>query len=534
VDAHTHYDGQVTWDDRLEGSASNGVTTVVMGNCGVGFAPVPPDGVNDLIDLMEGVEDIPGTALYEGMPWGQWETFPEYLAFLDGRRYAVDVGAQLAHGALRFYVMGNRALDDSDATADDLAAMAALVEEAVRAGAIGFSTSRISGHRAMSGYCVPGTFAAEDELRAIADAIVAGGGAIVQAIPSGAIGDNPGMAPEQAPLSSELEMFGRISRATGLRFVFSTFQTNDRPRGWEETLRIVGEQNAAGAQLRPMVAPRAGTVLTTLAGYHLFMQRPTYLRLAHLPFDKRVAELRRPEIKAAILAEADVPDERPGSMQNILPPVFAAALPLTFEMGDPIDYEPPLDQSLAARAAAEGRNQHEYLYDFLLKDDGRAVGVFLGANYIDGNLDACRSMLLDPYTVSGLSDAGAHVNFICDMSVPTFHLTHWVRDRTRGEKLPVETVVAKATSKVAAAFGLRDRGVLAPGKRADVNVVDLDALTIHRPTLHQDLPAGGSRFLQPATGYVATVVHGEQIRDHDEDTGARPGRVVRPSSARRR
>jgi N-acyl-D-amino-acid deacylase len=527
VDAHTHYDGQVTWDDRLEGSASNGVTTVVMGNCGVGFAPVPPGGVAELIDLMEGVEDIPGTALYEGMPWGQWESFPEYLAFLDSRRWAIDVGAQLAHGALRYYVMGDRALDDSDATVDDLQRMAQLAEEAVRAGAVGFSTSRIRAHRAMSGYCVPGTFAAEDELAAIADALIAGGGAVFQAIPSGAIGDNPEFAPEQAPLADELRMFGRLSRARRLRCVFSTFQTSDDPERWRDTLRIVAEENARGARLAPMVAPRAGTVLTTLSGYHLFMQRPTYLRLAHLPFDKLVAELRRPEVKSAILSEADVTDDRPGAMQNILPPIFARALPLTFEMGDPLDYEPTLEQSLAARAAAEGRDEHEYLYDFLLQDDGTSVGVFL-ANYVDGNLDACRSMLLDPNTVSGLSDAGAHVNFICDMSVPTFHLTHWVRDRSRGEKLPVEAVVAKATSKVAAVFGLNDRGVITVGKRGDLNVVDLDALKIQRPAMHRDLPAGGTRFLQPATGYVATVARGEQIRDHDEDTGARPGRVVRP------
>jgi N-acyl-D-amino-acid deacylase len=242
------------------------------------------------------------------------------------------------------------------------------------------------------------------------------------------------------------------------------------------------------------------------------MQRPTYLRLAHLPFEKKLAELRRPEVKAAILSELDAVDDQPGSMQNILPPIFARTLALTFEMGEPIDYEPTLDQSLSARAAVAGRDEHEFLYDFLLEDDGSAVGVFLGANYIEGNLDACRSMLLDPNTVSGLSDAGAHVNFICDMSVPTFHLTHWVRDRWRGDKLPVEAVVAKATSKVAGAFGLDDRGAIALGKRGDLNVVDLDNLRI-----------------QPATGYVATIARGELIRDHDEDTGARPGRVARRS-----
>ena len=529
VDGHTHYDGQVTWDDALEGSASNGVTTVVMGNCGVGFAPVPPDGVNELIDLMEGVEDIPGTALYEGMPWGSWESFPEYLAFLDSRRWAIDVGAQLAHGALRYYVMGRRAIDDSNATADDVSRMARLAEEAVRAGAVGFSTSRIRAHRAMSGHCVPGTFAPEEELWAIARGLVAGGGATFQVIPSGAIGDNPEFAPEQAPLAAEIQMFGRLSRDTGLQVVFSTMQTNDNPQGWRDTLRVAAEENALGSKLAPMVAPRAGTVLTTLAGYHLFMQRPTYLRLAHLPFEEMVVELRRPDVKAAILAEADVIDDRPGSMQNLLPQVFARSLALTFEMREPLDYEPTMDQSLASRAAAEGRDRLEYLYDFLLQDDGKAVGVYLGANYIDGNLDACRSMLLDPHTVSGLSDAGAHVSFICDMSNPTFHLTHWVRDRSRGDRLPIEAVVAKATSRTAATFGLNDRGVVAVGKRADLNVVDLDNLTIQRPRLHRDLPAGGSRFLQPATGYVATIAHGELIRDHDEDTGARPGRVARRS-----
>jgi len=528
IDGHTHYDGQVTWDDRLEGSAANGVTTVVMGNCGVGFAPVPVGGVAALIDLMEGVEDIPGTALYEGMPWGEWESFPEYLAFLDERAWPVDVGAQLAHGALRFYVMGERAIDNSDATAADLSRMAELTEAAVRAGAVGFSTSRIRGHRSMSGYCVPGTFAAEDELLTIAQAMRAGGGAVFQAIPSSAIGEIASFGAEQASVVDELAMFGRISRATGLRFVFSTFQTNDNPTGWKDSLAVVARENELGAQLFPMVAPRAGTVLTTLKGYHLFMQRPTFLRLAHLPFDKLVGELRRPEVKADILSESDVPDDRPGSMQNVLPPVFAEALPLTFPLRDPVDYEPTLDQSLAARAAAQGRDQYEYLYDFLVEDDGTAVDVFLGANYVDGNLDACRAMLLDQHTVSGLSDAGAHVNFICDMANPTFHLTHWARDRVRGEKLPVEHVVAKATSKLATVFGFGDRGSIEIGKRGDINVIDLENLKIERPTLYRDLPAGGTRFLQPAKGYVATVNRGVRTRDHDADTGARPGRVARP------
>ena len=530
VDAHTHYDGQVTWDDRLEGSAANGVTTVVMGNCGVGFAPVPKGGAEDLIDLMEGVEDIPGTALFEGMPWGEWETFPEYLSYLDTRAYSLDVGAQLAHGALRFYVMGERAITREAASADDLQAMARIAGAAVRAGALGFSTSRIMGHKSMSGYCVPGTFAAEAELLAIATAMRDAGGAVLQAIPANTIGQLEGMEPEHSELLDEVGRLGNVSRATGQRVVFTTVQSNDAPELWRAVLAATDAENRRGAHLHPMVAPRAGTVLTTLRGYHRFMQRPTYLKLKDLPFEQLVERLRQPDIKAAILSETDVPDPRPGAMENLLPDLFEGALPLTFELQTPLDYEPPLDESLSARAEREQRDPLEYLYDFLLQDGGNAVGVFLGANYIEGNLDACRSMLLDPNTVTGLSDAGAHVNFICDMSIPTFNLTHWVRDRTRGERLPIELMVAKCTNVPAKLFGLHDRGTLEVGKRADVNVIDLPSLTIHRPKLLHDLPAGGSRFIQPATGYVATLVRGEITREGDRDTGARPGRVARPTA----
>jgi N-acyl-D-aspartate/D-glutamate deacylase len=516
VDAHTHYDGQVTWDDQLEGSSANGVTTIVMGNCGVGFAPAPPGAVQDLIDLMEGVEDIPGTALYEGMPWGEWESFPEYLEFLDRRQWTVDVAAQLAHGALRFYVMGDRAVREKGCSAEDLAAMSKLVEEAVAAGAAGFSTSRIRGHRAMSGYAVPGTFAPEEELAAIARAIRQGGGAVFQAIPASAVGEYMGPKREQATMAEEVRMFGRMSRETGLRFTFSTFQVDQPTDSWRRALEISAEENALGANLPPR-------------GYHLFMQRPTFLRLKGLPMPQLVNELRKAEVKAAILSETDVRDERPGSMENALPSLFHRSLDLTFALTDPLDYEPTLDQALAARAKAEGRDVLEYLYDFLLGDDGTAVGVVFGANYVDGNLDACREMLLDPNTVSGLSDAGAHVNFICDMSNPTFHLTHWVRDRSRGERLPIEVVVAKATSAPARLYGFTDRGTLQIGQRADVNIVDLERLHIDVPRLRADLPAGGKRFLQLSTGYVATIVSGVAVREHDIDTGARPGRVVRPA-----
>jgi len=350
VDGHTHYDGQVTWDDALEGSAANGVTTAVMGNCGVGFAPCAPDATAALIDLMEGVEDIPGTALWEGMPWGAWETFPEYLDYLGQRQYSIDIAAQLAHGALRFYVMGDRAAGEDDATEADLSRMAALVEDAVRAGAIGFSSSRIRGHRSMSGYSVPGTFAPEDELRVIARAMAAGGGATLQVIPSSAFGEVPGIAPDAISLLDDIRMFGRISRDSGVRVNFSMFQPSSDPDGWRNALQLISSENALGSHLQPMVAPRAISSLTSLGGYHAFTLRPTFRRLAHLPLDKRVAELRRPEIKAAILSESDVAHEQPGSMDNILPPFFANYLTMIFPLADPIDYEPTADKLIAALA----------------------------------------------------------------------------------------------------------------------------------------------------------------------------------------
>ena len=529
VDAHTHYDGQVTWDDKLEGSASNGVTTVVMGNCGVGFAPVAAGGAASLIDLMEGVEDIPGTALYEGMPWGAWETFPEYLEYLDSREWTIDVSAQLAHGALRFYAMGERALSRDRASESDILRMAEMARDAVRAGAVGFSTSRIMGHRSMSGFAVPGTYAHEDELAAIADGMKAGGGATIQAIPSTGAGASRLEEQEYSDWTSEIALFARISRQTGQPVVLSTSQTNDAPDNWRTVLADVARENGTGARLAPMIAPRANTSLQTLGAYHIFMRRPTYAKLADLPLAQRVVEMRRPEVKAAILSEADDPHPQAGSMENILPMIFRKGLRLTFALTDPIDYEPDLEKSLYAEAMRQGRDPLEYLYDFLLGDDGKAVAVYLAANYVGGNLDVCREMLLDPHTVSGLSDAGAHVNFICDMAMPTFNLTHWTRDRTRGAQLPIELVVQKSTSTPARLFGLNDRGSLEVGRRADINIVDHTNLKVHVPTVHNDLPAGGTRFLQRSSGYLATFVSGIQTLERDRDMGARPGRVARPS-----
>ncbi|MGH9139284.1 MAG: N-acyl-D-amino-acid deacylase family protein [Acidimicrobiales bacterium] len=526
IDVHTHYDGQVTWDDALEPSTTNGVTTVVMGNCGVGFAPVHRGDADSLIDLMEGVEDIPGSALSVGMPWGEWETFSEYLDLLDRRRYALDVAAQVAHGAVRFYVMGERGAANEDATADDLAAMSRLVREALEAGAVGFSTSRTIGHRARSGRPVPGTFAADEELLAIAGALGAAGHGVFEAITAGTIGTLEALGGEYTKPLEELPMLAAVSRASGRPVTFTTVQIFEDTEHWRLVLEAAAAENEAGGRLRPQVIPRSVTVMTSLDTYHLFGQRPTYRALAHLPLAERVARLRQPEIRDAILSEQD----ETGPVRDLtatLVGLFERALAVTFPLAAPVNYEPPLDRSVLAQALAMGKDPLAHMYDLLLEEDGTAFYGIFGSNFVSGDLGVCREMLTAPHTVTGLSDAGAHVNLISDCSASTFHLTHWARDRSRGERLPLETVVAKLTSGNAELYGFGDRGVVAEGKRADLNVIDFDNLTIQAPELRYDLPTGVSRILQPASGYVATVVAGTPTRRDDRDTGARPGRLVR-------
>lgn len=526
VDVHTHYDGQATWDDAFEPSASNGVTSLVMGNCGVGFAPVRAGDVDSLIDLMEGVEDIPGAALHVGMPWGAWESFPEYLDVLDGRHYALDIGAQLAHGALRFYVMGERGAANEDATAADLEAMTHLTYEALVAGAVGVTTSRTIGHRSMSGQPVPGTFAAADELLALAEGLRRAGAGVFEAILSGTIGTLPGLGGERATPLLELPLLAAVSQTSGRPATFTVAQLFEDPDHWRLVIEAAAEANAAGADLHPQIIPRSVTIMTSLDTYHLFRGRPTYEKVATLPLAERVAEMRRPEVRAAILGERLAAEGAPDLSGN-LTSLFSVALPLTFPLTEPLDYEPPLDTSVAAQAAAAGISPEEHMYDLLLAEEGRAFYAVLGSNFVGGTLDACRDMLLAPHTVTGLSDAGAHVNLISDCSASTFHLTHWARDRTRGETLPLELLVHKLSGANAALYGLDDRGVLAPGKRADLNVIDFDRLAIRAPELRHDLPTGASRILQGADGYVATMVRGTVTRDHDRDTGARPGRLIR-------
>ncbi|MBW2392737.1 MAG: amidohydrolase family protein [Deltaproteobacteria bacterium] len=526
VDVHTHYDGQVTWDDQIDPSASHGVTTVVMGNCGVGFAPVAPGGEDELIELMEGVEDIPGTALHEGMPWGAWETFPEYLDFLASREYAIDIGAQLAHGSLRNYVMGQRGRNNEDPTADDMKRMVDMVEEAMRAGALGFTTSRTIGHRSMAGVPVPGTFAETEELLAFAEAMKRVGSGVFELIPASTIGKLDTLGGEKFSLEEEFELIKKIGRASERPVTFTTVQIMDFPNTWEAYLKESAEENARGSNLRPQVASRPIGFVTSLQTYHMFQRRETYLKLADLPLAERVREMRKPEVKAAILADADVPVDDPGAMANIhqlLKQVASFLFPLAL----PMDYEPDPSKMLGGAAAAAGQTIDEFLYDFLLEDGGKRFAILLGSNYLAFNHDVIRKMLMDPNTVVGLSDAGAHVNLIFDAVAPTYQLVHWARDRARGERLPLEFVVEKQTRNNAELYGLSDRGSLEIGKRADINLIDFENLSLGELEVRSDLPAGGRRILQPATGYLATFVNGVKTRENDADTGARPGRLVR-------
>jgi N-acyl-D-amino-acid deacylase len=526
VDVHTHYDGQVSWDEVMDPSSSNGVTTAIMGNCGVGFAPVPKGGEKALIELMEGVEDIPGTALYEGMPWGSWETFPEYLEYLDTRRYSIDIGAQIAHGPIRNYVMGERGRDNEDATAQDIEHMSQIIEEAINAGAVGVTSSRTIGHRSINGEAVPGTFAADEELEAFSDAIKRAGKGVFEIIPSSAISDMPQLGGEPKSTLEEVELMAKMSKDSGRPITFTLIQVFDQPELWREVLKIVAEHNRNGAQLRPQVCSRPIGMITGLTGYHLFQRRESFLEIADLPLDQLIAEMKKPEVKAKILNDEDIPHPQAGSMQNVST-AFKMALSIMFKLESPIDYEPVPEKSFEALAQAEDRDPEEYMYDFLLEDDGKAFGILLGANYLERNYEVIREMLTNDNTVVGLSDAGAHVSLIVDGAMPTYQLTHWVRDRSRGEKLPLEFVVNKQTLVNANLYGLTDRGSLEVGKRADLNIIDLENLNTGRPEAHYDLPAGGRRIMQPVNGYKATFVAGVQTRKDDADTGARPGRIAR-------
>ncbi len=519
VDIHTHYDGQATWDELLDPTSGHGVTTVVMGNCGVGFAPVRPGREAWLVQLMEGVEDIPGTALHEGITWN-WESFPEYLDVLDGRQYAIDVAAYVAHGPLRAYVMGERGAKNEPATPDDIVEMGRLVSEALDAGAIGFSTSRTLNHKARDGEPVPGTFAAMDELDGIADAMLDSGHGIFEVAPQGLEFD-----PET--LMTEVDWMSRLAKRTGLPVTFAMLQNDIVADSWREVYDVVERTNADGANLRPQIAARPFGMMLGWDGYHFFSKRPTYVDLAErLDRDALVAELMKPEVREAILAEEDLPAD-PSQQFDGIGAFLAMSLDKIYEMGSPPDYEPPPEKAVTALAEAAGVDPLGLAYDLMCADDGRAFLMFPLFNFAGGNQDAIYEMLKHPASVSGLSDGGAHCRMICDASIPTYLLTHWTRDRSRGPQIAIEDAVRLQTSVTAEVAGFTDRGTIAVGQRADLNVIDMDNLTLGFPHAADDLPAGGRRLLQEATGYVATVVAGEVTRRNGVDTGARPGRLVR-------
>lgn len=523
IDIHTHYDGQVSWDTLLEPSSAHGVTTVVVGNCGVGFAPVRPGKEEWLVQLMEGVEDIPGTALHEGISW-EWETFPEYLDAIDKRRYAVDVAAYVPHGAVRGYVMGERGARNEDATADDIAEMARIVAEARAAGAIGFSTSRTMGHKAKDGEPVPGTFANADELNALADALVSAGGGIFEVapevLPDG--GDQPTMG-----MKEEMEWMGDLALRTDLKVTYLLLQYMTMPDAWKYALDFSSDILAKGGWLRPQIAARPFGMMINWSGYHPFTKRPTFMELAAaLPLDGLRAELAKPDVRAAILAESDVASD-PAVQFDGLGPRLGMIPHLLYWMGGTVDYEPTPEMSVKAMADAAGVSTFEMAYDLLNADGGTASLMFPTLNYVGENHDVIHEMLTHPAAINGLSDGGAHVRMICDASIPTYLLTHWARDRARGPRIPVEEAVRLQTSATAEVMGVTDRGTIAVGMRADVNVIDFENLALDPPRAVTDLPAGGRRLLQSAKGYVATIVNGTVTRRDGRDTGARPGRLVR-------
>ncbi len=526
VDIHTHYDGQVTWDSEMNPSSSHGVGTIVMGNCGVGFAPVAGGGEQDLIDLMEGVEDIPGTALHEGMPWGAWQSYPEYLDFLASREYAVNISSLIAHGAVRNFVMGEKGRTNQAATAGDLAKMGKIVEEALRAGAVGFSTSRILGHRSIQGEPVPGTFANDTEVMVIAQALKRARKGLFQIIPSSTLGPGREGFEEHASLEQEIDLIARVSRESGRPATFTLFQIDDWADKWRQAIDQVRQANTKGAKVYPQVGSRPTGLVFGPLTYHPWMLKPTFQRLRSLPVDDRLVELRKPEVRRAILAEEnEIDGVAMGSMEY-----GVAHLDLNFEQTFMLDsqstYEPGREESFAAIASEQNIAPEALLYDHLMGAPDRLAIMFF-TNYTDYSLDAVRQMQLDDATVTGLSDAGAHVSLIFDAVNPTYQLSYWTRDRRRGETLPLSYVIHRATRKNAQLFGFDDRGLIAPGMKADVNVIDYDNLRLGELAIRQDLPAGGVRLMQGATGYIATLIDGVRTRDHDQDTGARPGRLIR-------
>ena len=517
VDPHTHYDGQVTWDPEMGPSSWHGVTSVVMGNCGVGFAPAHPERHQWLIELMEGVEDIPGAALSEGIRW-DWESFPEYLDAVERSSNSIDVASQLAHGALRAYVMGERGAANQPATSDDVKAMARIVRESIEAGAVAFSTNRLPGHTSIHGVPVPGTFAPHEELLELLRPLGELGRGIFQVVPAGAMGEDP------AASMGEIELYRRLSLETGLKVNFTLAQMNPHPDLWRKMLIAVEAANAEGAQLVPQVQGRPAGMLMSWETFNPFVVSAAYRELAPLPLPERLARLRRPQTRRRILDELDLASPALGILRN--------SLDTSFTLDDGPVFEPDPEQALGPRAEREGREPLELIYDLMCERAGDGDGQpgwihVLFAGYKGGSLGDLEEMMDRPYTVVGLADGGAHCSMICDASLPTFMLQHWVRDRQRGKRLSLEQAVRMLSKDPAELYELGDRGVVAPGRRADLNVIDLDALELHLPEILHDLPTGAKRVVQRASGYDWTLCGGEVTFRDGHYTGSTPGQLVR-------
>jgi N-acyl-D-aspartate/D-glutamate deacylase len=530
IDIHSHYDGQFLWDDRLDPSFSHGVTTVIAGNCGVGFAPVG-EHRKELMELMEGVEDIPGIVLDEGLDWS-WRSYPDYLDKLAARQYAMDIASNITHAPLRVFVMGERALRHERATQADIAAMAELVREAMAAGALGFSNGRMTTHMSSRGAKVPGTFAEDDELLALAEAMGKGGHGVFQLLPKGANG-----AAVTDPLSPEERLaehrrIESIARASGRPVTYTVMEYAADP---EDLKMMVAESNraaGAGLAIHPQTTARGLGAINTLDSYHIFLRKPSYRAIAHLPRSERASAMRDPDLRARILGEENIDGEyasNPAVLKMLN--AFIVVLPNTYVLSSTADYEPGPDRLVSALAAAAGKTPEAFIYDHYAQGAGTNFNIFFPLNFARGTLDHVHDLLSNPIVVSGLADGGAHNRMICDASGPTFHLAFWARDRKRGPKLPLELMVRKLTADNANLYGFRDRGALEVGKRADINVIDFERLALKNPEVVYDLPSGAGRLLQASDGYLATLVAGQVTRRLDQDTGARPGRLIRSRAA---
>ncbi|WP_428027765.1 N-acyl-D-amino-acid deacylase family protein [Altererythrobacter sp.] len=523
VDIHTHYDGQATWDAEMAPSSWHGVTTVIMGNCGVGFAPAHPERHAWLIGLMEGVEDIPGTALAEGMTW-DWETFPEYLDALEKMPRTVDIGTHVPHGAVRAYVLGDREKPGAVPTDEDIEEMGRIVEEGVRAGALGFSTSRTVIHKSVDGELVPGTTATAEELVSIGRAMARTGHGVFE------------MASDLNREWNEFEWMGRLSRETGLPVTFAALQSIAKELPLDEQIATMRAENDNGANIVAQIALRGnGIVMAWRGTVHPFRFRPSWIAIEDLPWEEQKAKLLDPAFKAKLLAESNDFSSAPKDIGGLVMAI-AMGWTLQFEMDEDFDYEPPAEASVQARADAVGVSPQEYAYDMLCSEDGTGFIYLPILNYADGNLDFLEALQRSDDTVNSLSDGGAHCGTICDAASPTFMLQHWVRDRKRAAvrpngKITLENAVKRQCNDTARLYGLEDRGIITPGYLADLNVIDLEHLRLGKPWLAFDLPAGGKRLLQKAEGYVATIKAGTVTFRNGEWTGATPGVLVRGPQA---